>query len=168
MCGVQYSGLDNWLAQNIYQANLGWGLRDHWLVESVIHSGGRYLVFAIVSSMLIAVVLSYLPRFKHNKYLPLSRYLALSTALAILAVAVFKQASNLPCPWDMSMFGGNRADIKIHQVFSTELANGHCFPSGHASGGYAFFSFYLPRLSPALGTSQRYLINGSSYCLHQA
>ena len=143
MCIVQYSGLDHWLAQNIYQVNDGWGLKNHWLVETVIHRGGRYLVITMVSMMLIAVVLSYLPRFKHNKYLPLSRYLLLSTALAILAVAVFKQTSNLPCPWDMSMFGGNKADIKIHEVFSAELANGHCFPSGHASGGYALFSFYF-------------------------
>jgi len=143
MSMAQYSGLDYWLAHYIYQFNVGWVLKEHWLVETVIHRGGRYLTLTVFVGLLLSAALSYVPRFKHIYLLVLCRYLALSTALAIFAVSMLKQYSSLPCPWDITLFGGSRPDIKIHQVFSSQQALGHYFPSGHASGGYAFFSFYF-------------------------
>ncbi|MFQ3237589.1 MAG: membrane-associated PAP2 superfamily phosphatase [Paraglaciecola sp.] len=39
--------------------------------------------------------------------------------------------------------GGDQACVYLYDVFSAKLDIGHCFPSGHASGGFAMFSLYF-------------------------
>lgn len=58
-----------------------------------------------------------------------------------------KAISPAPCPWDVSLFGG---DVLYRHATAYTLGaagGGHCFPSGHASGGFAFFSVYFATMA---------------------
>jgi membrane-associated PAP2 superfamily phosphatase len=114
-----------------------------WLLETVIHKGGHWLVIAIVLLMLLSTIVSYW-RGWGNKISRLSGvYLCTATLASIIAVSLLKRLTTLPCPWSLTKFGGDQAPVYLYDVFSSKLDIGHCFPSGHASGGFALFSLYF-------------------------
>jgi membrane-associated PAP2 superfamily phosphatase len=140
---LQYCGLDKWLAGNIYDYLGGWTLRESWFLQTVIHHGGRNLVFLIVALMIFACITSWV-FFRSNLILiKILSYLTLSTTLSLLVVLGLKQITTLPCPWSLLSFGGGIVDIQLDQVFSSEMTQRHCFPAGHSSLGFALFSIYF-------------------------
>ena len=56
-------------------------------------------------------------------------------ALGPVIVVLLKSMNSLHCPWDLKLFGGY-AEFTSRWFVSVEHA-GHCFPSGHAAGGYS-------------------------------
>ncbi|MFT6897617.1 MAG: membrane-associated PAP2 superfamily phosphatase [Paraglaciecola sp.] len=143
MTFLQLSGGDEWLASQIYHIYGAWHWQQSWLLETVIHKGGRLLIIAIVLLMLLTTLVSYW-RGWGNKTSRLSGvYLCIATLASIIAVSLLKRLTTLPCPWDLEKFGGDQAPVYLYDVFSSQLDIGHCFPSGHASGGFALFSFYF-------------------------
>lgn len=106
---------------------------------TVIHRGGRDVIGLIVILMLIMTIASLAFGRQARNLFKIFLYLTTSTILSIATVAMFKQVTTLPCPWDVVAFGGPH----INQAFASNLPVGHCFPSGHASGGFALFSFYF-------------------------
>lgn len=66
---------------------------------------------------------------------------AIAFALGPLVVALLKSVTGPRCPWDLIEFGG--AWQPTADLFTGPSGAGHCFPSGHASGGYALLSLYF-------------------------
>ncbi len=118
-----------------------WQLRHNWFLEKGIHEGGRELVGMMAIVLIIITTNSWLnPKYEPYKK-PLS-YLLLSVSISLLFVSILKQSTHLSCPWDFAVFGGKERLTPIYQsIFGN--GSGQCFPSGHASAGYAWISLYF-------------------------
>ncbi len=58
-------------------------------------------------------------------------------------MSLFKQVTTLPCPWDVELYGGERQYITVFDALKNSFPAAHCYPSGHASGGYALLSCFF-------------------------
>lgn len=140
---LQVFGADEWLASQIYHIYGDWHWQQSWLLETVIHKGGRLFIIAIVMLMLVGTVVSYWRGWGTKISRLVGGYLSIATLASIIAVSLLKRLTTLPCPWDLAKFGGDQAPVYLYDVFSSKIEIGHCFPSGHASGGFALFSLYF-------------------------
>lgn len=141
---------DQWLADRIYEwGGQSWRLRDGFLADRLIHVAGRNLSAA---AWLLALAAWVAARVRID-WRPLRRPLAcllLSVLLSTLLVAWVKSWSNMDCPWDLARYGGSRPYVGLFDVRPIGLGRGACFPSGHASAGYAWLAlyFFLAVVSP--------------------
>lgn len=71
-------------------------------------------------------------------------YLLICLGLVPAAIGAIKKVSGIHCPSELSRYGGEHAYRKL---FSTRPKDphelGHCFPAGHASGGFALLGLYF-------------------------
>jgi membrane-associated PAP2 superfamily phosphatase len=140
---LEHSGLDIWLANHWFALEgARWAWRDNWLAYGIIHHNGKQAVIVLALAVMAAWALSYrLPSLR-----PWRRSLAYLLACMVLlpsVVAYSKHYSPVPCPWDLDLYGGNapyRHSLSYH--FGTTSV-GHCFPSGHASAGFALLAMYF-------------------------
>ena len=132
---------DPWLAHLAGDGG-GFVLREHWLLNQVMHSGGRWLAWALALALSLAVwwPLGVLRR------LPLSRRLQLAggVLLSVLMVSLLKSVNPASCPWDLAGFGGFAHPVSHWAWWSSPSGGvGRCFPAGHASAGFAFIGGYF-------------------------
>lgn len=128
--------LDSIIATAIFNSEgQGWSLRGDYVLENVIHRGGRYF-FAALYLPLLGLV--FAPAVKSYRR-PLG-YLTLSIFISIISINLLKKISGIPCPWSVQSLGGSHAMIEWFNGFSGESG---CFPAGHASSGYAWVALYF-------------------------
>lgn len=142
MLVLEYAGADIWLANTLFQLEgMTWSLKHHWLTEGVLHTGGRWLNYCGVIAVLTVTL--YWHRHQHHaQKRPAIRRLCLSLALSFISVNYLKAITNIDCPWDLSMFGGDMPYIPLLADKPDVLPLARCFPAGHASAGYAWISLY--------------------------
>lgn len=109
-------------------------LRENWLLEQVIHRGGKNAVVVFW----LGLVATYMLRSKNRRLL---LFLILSIALATLSVSALKRVTNRHCPYDLFEYGGNVEQAKWLHVANAPA--GHCFPGGHASAGFSLMALYF-------------------------
>lgn len=71
---------------------------------------------------------------------------ALSTIIIPLVVNILKDITNMPCPSDINLYGGILPHIGLFETYPAYAKpehNIHCFPAGHASGGFALMSLFF-------------------------
>jgi membrane-associated PAP2 superfamily phosphatase len=140
---LQYSGLDLWLAEQIFALHQGWAWQNSWILESVLHKGGRTVVAVLLASVLLPTLISFVFNLFNQTQRMALLYALSASLLSILVISVLKQLTVLPCPWDVQGLGGDQTYLYLHDAFSSHTAGRQCFPAGHASGGYALFSLYF-------------------------
>jgi membrane-associated PAP2 superfamily phosphatase len=117
-------------------------LRDSDWFSLVFKDGMKDLVIAFGALVAVAFVAS----FRNARLAPWRRRLGfvfLCLALGPLIVAAFKYSSCKHCPWDLAMYGGTAPYANLLGCPPPGFGKGHCFPSGHASGGFALFALYF-------------------------
>ena len=130
-----------WLADQLYAWQGGrWSAQSHWLTEGILHNGARWMVGVAWLSIVTAWVATMLRSGWCALRKPLG-YLALVIVLSTGLVSALKSFSDMHCPWDLGRYGGIGVHHGILQARSG--APGHCFPAGHASGGYAWMALYF-------------------------
>ncbi|HSC81377.1 MAG TPA: phosphatase PAP2 family protein, partial [Chitinolyticbacter sp.] len=67
----------------------------------------------------------------------------LGMALASGCVTLLKLRSPHHCPWDLAEYGGYAPHLALFEALPAGIAPGHCFPAGHASGGFALLAFHF-------------------------
>ena len=123
----------------------GFMLRDNWVLDNVVHDGGRRVAWALTLALCVGVwwPWGWLRGIDTARRLQL----AATTLLAALAVSTIKSFSGTSCPWDMAEFGGvaRYAGGLPHWLSLTagDGGSGRCFPAGHASAGFAFVGGYF-------------------------
>ena len=139
----EYSGFDVWWISHFYDdLNQAWSFRDHWLFDTVIHDWGRRFNIGVAVLWLILFFLTFfLNRFK--KYKKIMIYFLVAAAAGPLIVGIGKQITHIYTPWDLKIFSGTLPYIRLFDPVPEGMPIGKAFPSGHASGGYAFFSLYF-------------------------
>ncbi len=117
----------------------GFAWREAWLTSRVLHEGGRNLAWLIFGLMVLDAWRLWLPGPSRRERL---RALG-ATLLAVVLVPAIKHVSRTSCPWDLAEFGGQAHYVPHWLLGVFDGGGGHCFPSGHAAAGFAFFSLYL-------------------------
>lgn len=117
-------------------------LRHHWLLEGVIHKGGRI----VAQLALLVLIVSWMASFWIKRLQPLRlglSYLLCAICFSVISVALGKQLSQVDCPWNLSQYAGA---LPYHPIFSSRpdsLPAAACFPAGHASAGYCWVAVYF-------------------------
>jgi membrane-associated PAP2 superfamily phosphatase len=146
-----WSGLDLDVMQLLGTAQ-GFGLRNQWLMERVLHEAMRQL--ATVIYLLLWVWALWPERWNHERgkafVLPRRERLALLllVTFSMLAVSLVKRASLTSCPWELQTFGGPASYVSHWDIWTNDGGSGHCFPGGHASSAFGFLALCLPWLAP--------------------
>jgi membrane-associated PAP2 superfamily phosphatase len=97
----------------------GFAYRDHWLFSGLLHQSARRLAWTLQLCLLVG------------------------TLVTILAIWLLKNRSLTSCPWELSEFGGRAAYVSHWNWGVTDGGEGLCFPAGHASAAFAFFTGYF-------------------------
>ena len=160
------TGIDDWLIQPYFdtQAQV-FPLKDNAFLENVMHHGLKNLMIVV---SLISLVL-WLAGFKkinsmmQRLHCPLwvqanhRRFIWVFVALVISTstISILKHYSIHSCPWNLLPYGGTQPWIALFGDLPAGAVAGHCFPGGHASGGFALMAIYfgfrdtLPKLAKA-------------------
>lgn len=140
---LERTGADLWLADRWFAfEGHHWALRNNWLTNQVIHRDGRELLAGLGLVLAILLAMSCrMPRLRNWR--PTIAYLLTCMVVLPALIAGFKHFSSAPCPWDLIRYGGS---LPYHHSLSYSFGTtgtGHCFPAGHASGGFALLALYF-------------------------
>jgi len=138
--------LDLLVANSWFQLEGGhWAWQDNWVSYDLIHHYGKQVIIAFG---LVLISLLFLGFFA-NHLRPWRRtlaYLLLCMVVLPASIAEMKSISPVPCPWDIALFGGDVAYQHTSSYIFGHAESGNCFPSGHASGGFALLAIYFAAL----------------------
>jgi membrane-associated PAP2 superfamily phosphatase len=133
--------LDLWVSSQFADTS-GFWLRDSFWMSLLLHRDGKYLSEILVVFLLINVVYPLHPtQTQHNRVWRF--YLALATILVSFSISIIKYMSLSSCPWDLKLFGGVAQYVSHWSWGVRDGGAGRCFPSGHASAAFAFFTVYF-------------------------
>jgi membrane-associated PAP2 superfamily phosphatase len=137
--GWDASGLDLPLA-SLAGSAAGFPWREHWLLSTVAHEGGRRLAWLLALVLCLGVwwPLGPLRRIDLADRLQL----AVTILVGVLVVSLLKTGSRTSCPWDLADFGG-LARYVSHWSLHPDGGTGRCFPAGHAAAGFTFAGGYF-------------------------
>lgn len=134
------SGLDLVVSQ-WFGSTAGFPAREAWWARALLHDGLRNLwtlawLLLAFDALRCAPVRSGPPRG--------ARRVMLGVGLLLLLLApALKSQSHTSCPWSLAMFGSDAAWVPHWDWLTRDGGPGHCFPSGHATGAFAFWPLAL-------------------------
>jgi membrane-associated PAP2 superfamily phosphatase len=144
------SGFDDTIARAAFDPATGaFPARASAMLELVGHRLAKSAVWIVWFVVLGAAIASH----RVATLAPYRRVLwatAAAIALGPLLVSVLKVVTGPRCPWDLVEFGGQWPPSDA--LFVRPAQAGRCFPSGHASGGYALLALYFA--GAALGAAR--------------
>ncbi len=155
-----YSGVDAVLTGWFGTAQ-GFAWRDHFLTSTVLHEGGRLLAWATLLALLLAAVRQPVVVGVGMASTPqrAERWFWFAVTLGcLLLVPAIKRFSATSCPWDMAEFGGTAQAVSHWLWGVSDGGPGHCFPSGHAVGAFAFLTQYFLWRPHRAGRARAWLI----------
>ncbi|MEJ8566436.1 phosphatase PAP2 family protein [Elongatibacter sediminis] len=140
---LEQTSFDLWLADRWYALEGGaWAWRNHWLTYDIIHHRGKQMVIGFGLLILLVTGLTFrVDRIAHWR-MPLA-YLFCSMAVVPALIAWSKHYSGVPCPWHLERYGGTEVYRHNLEYAVGAAQGGHCFPAGHASGGFALLALYF-------------------------
>lgn len=140
---LEYTPVDLWLADRWFALEGDrWAWRDNWLTYNLIHHYGKLALIAF-GIVLIGLIIASLRSAQLARWrLPMT-YALTSMALVPAVIARAKGFIPVPCPWDLARYGGELAYLRTFEYSFGPADFGHCFPSGHASGGFALLTMYF-------------------------
>ncbi|MCK7597009.1 phosphatase PAP2 family protein [Microbulbifer sp. CAU 1566] len=142
----ELTDIDMWFQSKLYQFG-----PDHWMLDKhnetlrlIFYDGPKNLLAVLVGLSLLAIIVLY----RTIRFQPYRRGLLIvliSMAITASLVGLFKTWTDVPCPKDLSAFGGRYPHITfLHRIpISADLGRVRCFPAGHASGGFALLSLFF-------------------------
>ncbi|MEQ1766808.1 MAG: phosphatase PAP2 family protein [Methylotenera sp.] len=152
------TGLDAQLLSQFYDSQaLTFPLKNDSFLENIMHVGLKNLM-VLVSLVLLGLwalglkiwplKLSFLQTWQlknsslytyHQQFLWVFVAMVISTS----TISILKHLSMHACPWDLLIYGGTQPLIPLFGSLPIGATPGHCFPGGHASGGFALLAFYF-------------------------
>ena len=131
----------------------GFALQNDWWLRVVLHEDLR----RVSTLAYIALIVALWKPFGFLRSLTQRQRVEIisGVTLSLLAVNWAKHVSLTSCPWDLAQFGGVAKYVSHWAWGISDGGAGHCFPSGHASAGYAFLALALPFLFAPSATVQR-------------
>lgn len=149
-----HANLDSLLIKPFFDTQaLVFPLKQDSFLENVMHKGLKNLMI-IVSLMILGFWLFGLRVWKStvslhckNRWIQLYHRQFLWVFVGMLittsSISILKHLSIHACPWSLIDYGGTQPLISIFGSLPEGAIQGHCFPGGHASGGFALMAFYF-------------------------
>lgn len=120
---------------------LGAGAGDWW-ARGLLHTGGGWLVRALVALALLIWALSFRVEGLRD-WRRTAGFVVLAMGLSTAIVGGLKAVTNVDCPWDLVGFGGHNPYVALFADRPDALPHAQCFPGAHASSGFALVCFYF-------------------------
>lgn len=134
------TGLDFLLTEHYYNSTLQtFPLRFSPLYQGLLHDQLKKLP-VLVALLLLAHLLYALFRRRHEAARH-SGYLLLAMILGTGIISLLRAYSPVACPWDLIDYNGTLPFLEPYAFF--QGGQGHCWPSGHASGGFCLVAFFF-------------------------
>lgn len=114
-------------------------LKNSYWLELLNHKALKYLVIGVASWFLFFGI-------KRRRFDFIVLVVLIGSGSAV--VGLLKSISQHSCPWDLIEYGGKALEYPLLSTASYFDSPGHCFPGGHASGGFslmALFFVWYPR-----------------------
>ncbi len=126
-------------------------LKHQVFLENFMHLGLKYcMIFVAIASLLVGLqgnihADSRASFFAHINLLFKNPYLLAFVGMVVSTsvVSFLKSVSVHGCPNDLTIYGGNLPLFALFEHLPKGVVAGHCFPAGHASGGFALMAFYF-------------------------
>lgn len=135
---LDFAIADHWYAWQGHH----WSLRHHWLTSRVLHEGGKRFSIALwLAVAACTVIVWHRPGWRSWRR-PLAVLLA-SVLLSTLLAGAIKHSWAMDCPWDLQRYGGTQAYVGLFQARPAGMPPAACFPSAHASSGFAWIALYF-------------------------
>lgn len=189
MIFFEYTNADILIEDHFYNfAKNAWRFQDPGAFYYKIFYQGIKIPIYIIG---LSAVFGYFYSKKKNIWPQKRKGLAV-VALTIILLPAFiafigKNVSNVHCPDDITRYGGKIPYVKVLENYPInpdspdgKYRRGHCFPAGHASGGFALLSlvcFYNTRrkkilaflFAMSMGTAMTaiQMLRGLHYFSHQ-
>ncbi|MBC7538862.1 MAG: phosphatase PAP2 family protein [Bacteriovorax sp.] len=145
----EFTNTDLLIQEHLYlSAEKTWVLKDPKLLyRAIFYTGIKIPIFIIGFGALAASLISWRKK-KWNEYRKGLIIISLSLIILPLSVAVIgKNFTNVQCPDDLNHFAGKIPYVKLFDNYPVnpnspdgKFPRGHCFPAGHASGGFALLA----------------------------
>lgn len=150
---AQHGGLDQQISAWLFDpTTASFPARTSDLLEMFGHRLAKNAVSAIWLLLLgLAVHASLTVRLRDSRTSLWAGVLAM--ALGPSVVVMLKELNAYHCPWDLKPFGGYADFASGWFVAAADI--GHCFPSGHAAGGFSLVALYFLGLQLELPRVQR-------------
>jgi len=142
-----FTNLDTALQDRLYDFATG-----RWAVDA--HAAGPRALFYHLPKLALALLGAYLLlqclRWSRvPRWLPAREAVYLMTCLAVIpaTVGMLKNITRAHCPSELRRYGGTEEYCRIFQARTAPIqkVQPHCFPAGHASGGFALFGLAFAR-----------------------
>ncbi|HEX5329161.1 phosphatase PAP2 family protein [Sulfuricurvum sp.] len=148
------SSTDIWVQNHFYNP-----ITHQWLIDYdepvlkfIFYDGIKRLIIVFNVLILIGLIIwwkkPFLTQYRRGLVI-----VVLSAIFVPVVVGSFKATTNLPCPKNLEIYGGNYPHTCVWEKYpSTFCQEGKikCWPAGHASGGFALLSLiYLFRTRKA-------------------
>jgi len=133
-----------------YGAN-SFTLKHQFFLDTIMHDGLKYCMLIIALGSLAIAILSTFKQQARQSILVLTKtlfsnpffFVFIGMFSANSAVGILKHLSIHGCPNDLLIYGGKLPLLKLFSDLPLGVKAGHCFPGGHASGGFALVTFYF-------------------------
>jgi membrane-associated PAP2 superfamily phosphatase len=156
---VEHTAVDLWLADQWFALEgQSWAWRHHWLANDLIHYRGRQLIIGLGLILFGITTLSWRVNRLRRWRRPVL-YLLVSMAVLPAIVAWSKHFSPVPCPWSLQRYGGTEIYRESFGYPVSSVLARSCFPSGHASSGFALLAAYFAAL-PCVRRPALFLVPG--------
>ncbi len=139
------SNIDVWVQNHFYNFQTGKWLivRDErpWL-DFILYDGIKKLLIIGYSLLLITLIIGYKKQWV-QKYRREILILVLSGIFVPTTIVALKTATNVPCPRDWHMYGGEYPHVGVFDSYPKDFCqNGRirCWPAGHASFGFSLLA----------------------------
>lgn len=138
---ASFSGFDRAVSDLFYDASLArFPAHNSYWLEMLGHRVAKLAIWIVALGMLaVALATGRIRQTAHEQRAIGLALLAM--ALGPMIVSALKHTTGHHCPWDLQAYGGF-ADFS-HEWFVAPVDAGRCFPSGHASAGFALIALYF-------------------------
>ncbi len=135
--------LDFWITNQFFDSvTQTFPFQNSPFLEKVGHTFLKNLTaFFLIAGILLSIASNVV-----SVLLPLKRPLlnfCLMAAASALSISFLKSTSVHACPWDLQMYGGQAPWLALFADVLETNNPGHCWPGGHASGGFALVAGYF-------------------------
>lgn len=115
---------------------------SHWFFTIFVHEVMKIAVIVLGSGAFF-LFLGGFARPGLAKWRRPALLVVLCVAAGPALVGWLKSISPRHCPWDLELYGGSEPWARLWDPLPAGSRPGKCFPSGHASGGFALASLYF-------------------------
>ena len=136
--------IDTYVARHwAYDATVNrWIGHGRWWAEDLLHTDGRDAILLVIAGLLVTVGGGlFSPRWSAARGTAI--YLLATIALAWGLVGLLKHVTDVPCPWSLLGFGGERPHVGLFSPRPAGFGPAACFPGAHSASGFALFAFYF-------------------------